>query len=252
MTKVFVSQYLEGPEPLASKCIAVGWEDRRELARAAWASLGPRVQWRMGRGWLVLEVIALTSIAMTVIAFLAFSHRAAWSLAFFDLVLVLILGTALAARAKTIRRCQRRLLNSPRNCALAFRLTNNELCAALRQSATDGIKDPPKDLTADGKYYRLEVIPRAALQPGDVILVEAGQSIFTNGIILRGAAMIDESVVTGCSTFVLREAGGDCEVMHDTLVVAGRILVEVMPPLGHPLDWIPGTVAGTRSSEPAL
>ena len=63
---------------------------------------------------------------------------------------------------------------------------------------------------------------------------------------------IDESAVTGGSMYVLREADGDCEVMHDTLVVAGRILVEVTPRLGHPLDWITGTTADTRINEPAM
>lgn len=71
-----------------------------------------------------------------------------------------------------------------------------------------------------------------------MILVEEGQYIYADGVILRGVATVDESAVTGRSMCVLREAGGVNEVMHDTLVVAGRILVEVKPRLGHPLDWI--------------
>jgi len=100
----------------------------------------------------------------------------------------------------------------------------------LRASHDTGCRD-------DRTFYQLEAIDPAQITVGDLLLVESGQVIHADGIIRKGAALIDESTVTGDSTQVLRESCGRDRVMRDTMVVSGTIIVEVTPRLGHPLDW---------------
>ena len=66
-----------------------------------------------------------------------------------------------------------------------------------------------------------------------LLLIEAGQLIVADGNIIRGAACVDESVVTGQSAPVIREAGRASQVIRGTRVVSGQILVEVTPPRGN-------------------
>jgi potassium-transporting ATPase ATP-binding subunit len=47
------------------------------------------------------------------------------------------------------------------------------------------------------------------LRRGDVVLVEAGDTIPGDGEVIRGTASVDESAITGESAPVIREAGGD-------------------------------------------
>ena len=87
------------------------------------------------------------------------------------------------------------------------------------------------------EYLMLEAIPPAQLRAGDFLLVEAGEWILADGLVVEGEALIDASGVTGESAAVVRSADGVREVMRDTQVIAGRIFLEITPRLGHPLDW---------------
>jgi len=70
---------------------------------------------------------------------------------------------------------------------------------------------------------------------GDVIVIEAGQSIPADGRVIEGIAMVDESAITGESAPVIRESAGDrSEVTHGTQVLTSRIVVEVTRPAGRP------------------
>ncbi|WP_084602926.1 potassium-transporting ATPase subunit KdpB [Rubritepida flocculans] len=73
-------------------------------------------------------------------------------------------------------------------------------------------------------------LPRAAteLQVGDVVLVEAGDLIPSDGEVIEGIASVNEAAVTGESAPVIRESGGDrSAVTGGTLVVSGSIVVRV-------------------------
>ncbi|HEV2971991.1 MAG TPA: hypothetical protein VGY55_18605 [Pirellulales bacterium] len=87
-------------------------------------------------------------------------------------------------------------------------------------------------------HLELEAIVPSELQVGDVFLVESGQTIFADGLILEGIAIVDEAVISGQSAPALRSADGDSAVMRDSHVIEGQILIEVAPRRGHPLDWI--------------
>ncbi len=66
------------------------------------------------------------------------------------------------------------------------------------------------------------------LAKGDVVIVEAGETIPGDGTVIEGIASVDESAVTGESAPVIREAGGDrSAVTGGTGVLSDRIVVEI-------------------------
>ncbi len=72
--------------------------------------------------------------------------------------------------------------------------------------------------------------PRAAteLGVGDVVLVEAGDLIPSDGEVIQGIASVNEAAVTGESAPVIRESGGDrSAVTGGTLVVSDWIVVRI-------------------------
>jgi high-affinity K+ transport system ATPase subunit B len=232
-TKVFVTPYIKGPAP-SPRNLNLTREDCRLFLRLAFLRLSSRMQWQYCRPMFFLQTATLVCCAATAIVFAA-TGSAAMTMVVIDIALVIALLIATTTLARNDFRRHHFIAHVARfECPLAFRLTNEEACRAVRQSR-GAVQN---DQSGDWGFHRLEAVIPEKLQAGDVFLVEEGQYIYADGVILRGVATIDESAVTGRSMCVLREAGGVNEVMHDTLVVAGRILVEVKPRLGHPLDWI--------------
>jgi len=54
-----------------------------------------------------------------------------------------------------------------------------------------------------------ELVDATALKAGDLVLVEAGDLIPSDGEVIEGVASVDESAITGESAPVIRESGGD-------------------------------------------
>jgi K+-transporting ATPase ATPase B chain len=101
----------------------------------------------------------------------------------------------------------------------------------------------PKHLGAD-----FEWIPAAELRKGNFVVVEAGETIPSDGEIVEGIASVDESAVTGESAPVIREAGGDrSSVTGGTRVLSDWIVVRVSSDPGETfLDRIIALVEGAR------
>jgi heavy metal translocating P-type ATPase len=68
-------------------------------------------------------------------------------------------------------------------------------------------------------------IPLKAVQKQDIVVVNAGEIIPVDGIITEGLATIDQHSLTGESQPVEKEVGA--QVLATTLVLAGRILIQV-------------------------
>ena len=98
--------------------------------------------------------------------------------------------------------------------------------ASLRQSRSD----------ARAKRYRdpnhLNGVPESVdatqLKPGDIVFVQAGELIPSDGEIIEGVASVNESAITGESAPVIREAGGDrSAVTGGTSVLSDWIKVRI-------------------------
>jgi len=71
-------------------------------------------------------------------------------------------------------------------------------------------------------------VPAGELRRGDVVLVEAGDTLPADGEVIEGVASVDESAITGESAPVIRESGGDFSaVTGGTRVLSDWIVVRV-------------------------
>jgi potassium-transporting ATPase ATP-binding subunit len=78
---------------------------------------------------------------------------------------------------------------------------------------------------ADGK---IKEIPGNELRKGDIVVVEAGETIPGDGDVIEGIASVDESAITGESAPVIRESGGDrSAVTGGTKVLSDKIKVQI-------------------------
>lgn len=100
--------------------------------------------------------------------------------------------------------------------------------ASLRATQRDTVArrllgtDPADPVAAE------EQVPGATLTLGDLVVVEAGETIPGDGDVVHGIASVDESAITGESAPVIREAGGDrCAVTGGTTVLSDRIVVRI-------------------------
>ncbi|HWA17392.1 MAG TPA: potassium-transporting ATPase subunit KdpB [Devosia sp.] len=87
-----------------------------------------------------------------------------------------------------------------------------------------------------------------ALAEGDVILVEAGDIVPTDGEIIEGVASVDESAITGESAPVIRESGGDrSSVTGGTRLISDWLVVRVTARPGETfLDKMIALVEGAK------
>jgi K+-transporting ATPase ATPase B chain len=73
-----------------------------------------------------------------------------------------------------------------------------------------------------------ETVPSELLRKDDEVLVPAHEIIPADGEIVAGAAMVDESVITGESAPVLRESGGDrSAVTAGTTVISDQLRIRI-------------------------
>ena len=79
---------------------------------------------------------------------------------------------------------------------------------------------------SDRKNFKL--IPSTTLKVGDVVLVDAGDLIPSDGEIIEGVASVNEAAITGESAPVIRESGGDrSAVTGGTQVLSDWIVVRI-------------------------
>jgi K+-transporting ATPase ATPase B chain len=94
---------------------------------------------------------------------------------------------------------------------------------ALRRQRTE---TKAKLLTGEGRNFKL--VPSTGLKVGDVVLVEAGDTIPSDGEVIEGIASVNEAAITGESAPVIRESGGDrSAVTGGTQVLSDWIRVRI-------------------------
>ncbi|HEU5048518.1 MAG TPA: potassium-transporting ATPase subunit KdpB [Rickettsiales bacterium] len=91
-------------------------------------------------------------------------------------------------------------------------------------------------------------VPASALRKGDLVLVEAGDSVPGDGQVLEGIASVDESAITGESAPVIRESGGDRDaVTGGTRVLSDWLIVSITSNPGESfLDKMIALVEGAK------
>src|SRR5258708_6293224 len=95
--------------------------------------------------------------------------------------------------------------------------------ATLRKSKTETMA---KLLSGQGAQWR--EVAGTSLKPGDVVLVEAGDIIPSDGEVIEGVASVNEAAITGESAPVIRESGGDrSAVTGGTEVISDWIKVRI-------------------------
>ena len=88
-----------------------------------------------------------------------------------------------------------------------------------------------KRLTGSGRDF--ETVPGTSLKVGDLVLVEAGDLIPSDGEVVAGVASVNEAAITGESAPVIRESGGDrSAVTGGTQVLSDEITVRITAAAG--------------------
>ncbi|SCB14799.1 potassium-transporting ATPase subunit KdpB [Rhizobium multihospitium] len=78
-----------------------------------------------------------------------------------------------------------------------------------------------------------KMVPGTSLKVGDVVLVEAGDIIPSDGEVIEGVASVNEAAITGESAPVIRESGGDrSAVTGGTQVLSDEIRVRITAAAG--------------------
>ncbi|WP_375410536.1 potassium-transporting ATPase subunit KdpB [uncultured Methylobacterium sp.] len=99
---------------------------------------------------------------------------------------------------------------------------------SLRRTRTETMA---KRLTGESRDYA--VVPGNDLKVGDVVLVEAGDIIPSDGEVIEGVASVNEAAITGESAPVIRESGGDrSAVTGGTQVLSDAIRVRITAAAG--------------------
>jgi cation transport ATPase len=219
VSKVYIGPYVSGPEQhgLSPHTRKVSlWQAWVQVVRLLKLRLNPKVQRSTCRAMLALESLIGVLIFAIVLAVIC---GVSWSviiglvcLVSTAFVALFTFGLRLAWRdyKRQLAAVHPRRLLSP----LAFRLANSK-------------SHPNSD--SEWSSLQLEAVPPEELRADDMLLVEPGQFIHADGFIVQGTAIVDEAAVTGESTGVIREVGGFREVMQDSLVVMGRLLIQVAP-----------------------
>jgi K+-transporting ATPase ATPase B chain len=123
--------------------------------------------------------------------------------------------------------------------AATLRKTRTETQAKRLLPGSDGKYD------AQGLY---EPVDAPDLEPGDLVVVEMGDVIPSDGEVIEGIASVDESAITGESAPVIRESGGDrSAVTGGTRVLSDWIKVRITAAQGFTfLDRMIALVEGAE------
>src|SRR6476660_5201614 len=191
------------PKPGANKRIQGGLLDPKMLWKAlpdALSKLNPRTLWRNP----VMFIVEIGAVWSTILA-IAEPSWFGW-LTVVWLWLTVVFANLAEAVAEGRGKAQAESLRKTKTATLARRLID----------------------WTPGAPGREEEVAAPLLQQGDIVVVEAGQTIPGDGDVVEGIASVDESAITGVAAPVIRESGGDrSAVTGGTTVLSDRIVVKI-------------------------
>ncbi len=105
-----------------------------------------------------------------------------------------------------------------------------------------------KKLAKPSKDAKITLIQSDMLHAGDIVLVEAGDFVPSDGEVIEGIASVNESAVTGESAPVIRESGGDrSAVTGGTQVISDWLMIRITSNPGETfLDHMISLVEGAK------
>ncbi len=117
--------------------------------------------------------------------------------------------------------------------------------ASLREAKRDVLA---KKLVDPARHDAFELINASSLRKGDLVVIQAGDTIPADGEVIDGVAAVDESAITGESAPVIRESGGDfTAVTGGTRVLSDWIVARVSVNPGEAfLDRMIAMVEGAK------
>ena len=197
--------------------------------KVALAKLNPRIMIHNPVMFVVETVAALTTIVALRGVFAGSAHTGFSLQIVFWLWLTVLFANFAEAVAEGRGKAQ----------AAALRRTRTETPAKRLLPDSSGAYDPK------GLY---EPAAAADLKPGDIVLIEAGDLIPSDGEVIEGIASVDESAITGESAPVIRESGGDrSAVTGGTRVLSDWITVRITAAQGSTfLDRMIALVEGAE------
>lgn len=105
-----------------------------------------------------------------------------------------------------------------------------------------------KKLDKPKRNSKFSLVEAADLKMGNIVLVEAGDMIPSDGEVIEGMAFVNESAISGESAPVIRESGGDRNsVTGGTEVISDWLIVQITAGAGETfLDRIIALVEGAK------
>ncbi len=190
--------------------------------------LRPDIQWK-NPVMFTVEVGAILSILYTIAKIFspdAYAPTLMYLIALdLWLVLTVLFANFAEALAEARGKAQADSLRKTRQETPAFKVR--------RREDVERVMDLPAQTAHEQADGLVEQTVSTALQEGDLVVVEAGQVIPSDGEIIAGIASVDESAITGESAPVVREAGGDRSgVTGGTRVLSDRIVVRITASAG--------------------
>ncbi len=84
-----------------------------------------------------------------------------------------------------------------------------------------------KKIATPDRHAKITEVHSGSLHDGDIVLVEAGDYIPSDGEVIQGVASVDESAITGESAPVIRESGDHSAVTGGTRVISDWLIVRI-------------------------
>jgi len=116
---------------------------------------------------------------------------------------------------------------------------------SLRKARKD---TPAHKIASASRSAPSQTVQASSLVSGDMVLVETGEMIPADGVVVEGVASVDESAITGESAPVIRESGGDrSSVTGGTRVLSDYLIIQITAKPGESfLDRMISMVEGAR------